>query len=113
MEFNVGDKVLINQRKTNLLRSVKGRGNKLLILYDGPFEILEKISKVAYRLRMPASYGMHPVINITHLEPYQDSPEEFGPRPKKSLSREDFEQLPEFEVERIIDEKLGRSRNGE
>lgn len=83
-----------------------------MILYDGPFEIMDKISKVAYRLRMPASYGMHPVINITHLEPYLESPEEYGIRPKKSLSWEDFDQLPEFEVEKIIDEKFSRTRKG-
>lgn len=111
-EFEVGDKVLINQRKTGLLRNVKGRGEKLLILYEGPFEITQKISKVAYRLRMPASYGIHPVINIAHLEPYEESPPEFGTRQNKRAIRKDFEDLPEYEVEQIIDERLSKVRNG-
>lgn len=61
---------------------------------------------------MPASYGMHPVVNITHLEPYLESLDEFGVRPRKNLTREDFDQLPEFEVERIIDEKFSQTRKG-
>jgi hypothetical protein len=80
--------------------------------YDGPFEIMEKISAVAYRLRMPASYGTHPVLNIAHLEPYSQSPSSFGDRPQKDLNRHDFDVLPEYEVEAIIDEKWGPSRKG-
>ncbi|KZT25536.1 hypothetical protein NEOLEDRAFT_1064854 [Neolentinus lepideus HHB14362 ss-1] len=46
--------------------------------YNGPFEIIEKLSPVTYRLRLPASYKMHPVINIMHIEKYEKSPPEFG-----------------------------------
>jgi len=95
-----------------LLRNVKGKGQKLLLRYDDPFEIMEKISKVAYHLRMPASYGTHPILNIEHLEAYNVSPPKFRERPRRELQREDFEILPEYEVDGIIDEKWGRSRNG-
>ena len=111
-EFQPGDKVMLNPHSLKLLRNIKGRGRKLLMQYDGPFEIMEKISAVAYRLRMPESYGTHPVLNIEHLESYHVSPPEFGERPMKSLGRDDFEALPEYEVDGIIDEKWGRSRNG-
>jgi hypothetical protein len=106
-EFEEGDKVLINPHSMNLLRATTGKGRKLLPKYDGPFEILSKLSPVTYRLRLPASYKIHPVINIAHLQPYHESPQEFGTRSKKHLNREDFEQLPEYEVERIVDEKWG------
>ena len=69
-EFEEGDKVIINRKSLGLLRDEKGRGNKLLARYQGHFEIMKKISAVAYRLRMPASYGMHPVLNIQQLEKY-------------------------------------------
>ena len=72
-EFKEGDKVVINQRNLGLLGDERGRGDKLLAKYNGPFEISKKISAVAYRLRMPGSYGMHPVLNIEHLEKYQES----------------------------------------
>lgn len=79
-EFDIGDLVLINPHSLSLLRNETGRGKKLLMKYDGPFEVLEKLSPVTYRLRLPASYGMHPVLNIAHLESYHPSPPEFGVR---------------------------------
>jgi hypothetical protein len=80
--------------------------------YDGPFEIMKKISAVSYQLKMPASYGIHPVLNIAHLERYQASPPEFGDRPQKSLNREDFDELPEYEVDKIVAERRKKGRNG-
>ena len=76
--------------------------------YDGPFEIMEKVSPVAYRLRMPASYRIHPVINIAHLESYEPDDNDAGDRTKRNLQRLDFEDLPEFEVEAILGEKMVR-----
>ena len=72
--------------------------------YDGPFKIIKKLSLVSYRLRLPASYGIHPVLDIAHLEKYQASPTEFSIQPQKSLNREDFDELPEYEVEKIVAE---------
>jgi hypothetical protein len=61
---------------------------------------------------MPASYGIHPVLNIAHLEKYNDSPIEFGDRPKKHLDRADFSEVPEYEVEKIIKSRWKAARNG-
>ena len=97
-EFHEGDLVLINPHTLHFLRSDKGKGKQLLMRYDGPFEVMEKISDVAYRIRLPASYGIHPVINIAHLESYK--PDNIHPdRPKKHLNRKDFSENPEFEVD--------------
>lgn len=104
--------MLINPHSLDLLRQEKGRGRKLLMKYDGPFEIMHKVSPVAYRLRLPVSYGIHPVLNIAHLELYKTSPAEFGERPKKRMNRADFEDKPEMEVERIIAERWKTSKGG-
>ena len=61
---------------------------------------------------MPQSYGIHPVLNIAHLERYQPSPAKFGNRLTKSLNRVDFNELPEYEVEMIIADQRKRSRKG-
>lgn len=98
-EYSAGDKVLINPHSLQLLKTEKGRGKKLLMKYDGPFEILAKVSPVAYRLRMPVSYGVHPVINIAHLERYIQSLEELGDRPQRNLNRANFEDLPKADVD--------------
>ena len=111
-EFQEGDKVVINRKNLGLLKDEKGRGEKLLTKYEGPFEIIQKLSSVSYRLRMPASFGMHPILNIEHLEKYQESPEEFGERPKIKMKRMDFEELPEYQVDRIVAESWRKGRNG-
>ena len=112
LEFQEGDKVVINRKNLGLLGNEKGRGDKLLTKYEGPFEIIQKLSPVSYCLRMPASFGMHPVLNIEHLEKYQESPEEFGERPKVRMKRMDFKELPEYQVERIVAESWRKGRNG-
>lgn len=111
-EFEEGDQVVLNAHSLELLKKEKGRGKKLLMRYDGPFEILRKISPITYQLRMPASYGVHPIISIAHLERYRTSPPEFGERPTKSLHRNDFEVLVEHNVDAIIGERFRKVRNG-
>jgi hypothetical protein len=104
-EFHEGQLVLLNVHTLKLFRAETGRGRKFLPKYEGPFEIIQKISPVTYRLRLPVSYGIHPVINIAHLEAYNESPKEFGERTIKPMKRADFLELPEIEIERILAKK--------
>ena len=61
---------------------------------------------------MPASYGMHPVLNIEHLEKHQESPDEFGERPQLQTSQLNFDTLPEYKVDKIMAECTCKGRNG-
>ena len=61
---------------------------------------------------MPESYGIHPVLNIAHLEKYQPSPAKFSNQPTKSLNCADFDELLEYEVEMIITYRRKKSRKG-
>ncbi len=105
-EFKEGDFVLLNPHTLELLKNEKGCGKKLLMRYDGPFEVIRKLSPVTYQLRLPASYRMHPIINIAHLEKYQPSTPDLGTRPTRDLNRSDFEELPEVEVEKILNKRM-------
>jgi hypothetical protein len=69
IEFEVGEHVLVNIHSMNLPES-KERGNKFEWKCEGPSEITESVGSVAYRLRIPHSYNIHPVISILHLERY-------------------------------------------
>ena len=111
-EFEVGDYVLLNLHSLRLLRNLKGRGRKFAPRFEGPYEIISKISLLAYRLRLPASYQGHPVINIAHLEPYHFPTDPDHNRPKMRNMRKTFEELEEFEVERIVDDRLVRGPKG-
>lgn len=112
LEFEEGDRVLLNRETLGLNRTVTGAGKKLIPKYEGPFEILEKLSKITYRVRLPASYAIHPVINIQHLERYNDSPDDFGERALISKQRPDFDKIVEYEVERIVGERWRKTRQG-
>nr|XP_027062987.1 uncharacterized protein LOC113689412 [Coffea arabica] len=63
LEFEIGDKVFL--RITPLKGKIRsGKGKKLQPRYIVPFNILQRIGKVAYRLELPA--------NPTHILPPED-----------------------------------------
>ncbi|KAL1685139.1 hypothetical protein GGG16DRAFT_27245, partial [Schizophyllum commune] len=62
-ELKEGDLVLVNPHTLRLV-DAQGRGVKLVQRVIGPFEVLQKVSPVAYRLRLPDNYPMHPVLNM-------------------------------------------------
>ena len=52
-----------------------GRHGKLLSRFIGPFEILERIGSVAYRLALPPSMlGVHEVFHVSMLQKYTPDP---------------------------------------
>ncbi|KAJ0885316.1 putative nucleotidyltransferase, Ribonuclease H [Helianthus annuus] len=68
LEFEVGDRVLL---KVSPWKGVVrfGKRGKLNPRYVGPFEILEKIGKVAYRLNLPSELGaVHNVFHVSNLK---------------------------------------------
>ena len=68
----VGDEVLINPHSLELVNEA-GRSHKLMQRKIGLFEIMEVISPMAYRLRLPDTYKGHNVLNIQHLTKYHRS----------------------------------------
>ncbi|GKB19011.1 putative reverse transcriptase domain-containing protein, partial [Tanacetum coccineum] len=67
LEFKVGDQVLL---KVSLWKGVVhfGKKGKLAPRYVGPFEILEKIVPVAYRLRLPKELiGVRDTFHVSNL----------------------------------------------
>ena len=74
LEFEVGDHVFLKvMPKRGVVRSDK-RG-KLSPRFIGPFEILERIGVVAYRLALPPNMsGVHEVFHVSMLRKYAPDP---------------------------------------
>jgi hypothetical protein len=106
-----GDYVLVNPHSLELV-DVKGTGCKLIQRMIGPFEVLEKINPVVYRLRLPDTYSMHPVFNLDHLRKYHVSKEELGERTVLPETRNYLAASEEYIVEAIIGHVIGPRKNG-
>ncbi|XP_020266350.1 uncharacterized protein LOC109841823 [Asparagus officinalis] len=102
LEFQVGDHVFL---KVSPTRGVKRFGiqGKLSPRFIGPFEILERIGPVAYRLALPpALSGVHDVFHISMLRKFIRDPNEIVELSPVELKPDlTYEERPE----RIVDFK--------
>jgi len=69
LEFRTGDHVFLRISPTKGVIRFGTRG-KLSPRYIGPFEILDCVGDVAYRLALPPSLGVHNVFHISQLRKY-------------------------------------------
>ncbi|XP_055835127.1 uncharacterized protein LOC129903604 [Solanum dulcamara] len=70
MTFQAGEQVLL---KVSPIKRVMrfGKKCKLSPHYVGPFEILDRVGPVAYRLALPPRlFGVHPVFHVSMLKKY-------------------------------------------
>lgn len=69
-QFVVGDKVLLHVKPHK--SSIKfGKTSKLAPRYVGPFEVLEVINPVAYRIALPPALArLHNVFHVSYLKKY-------------------------------------------
>ena len=105
ISFEIGDQVMINVHSLRLPNVTEGKGIKTTRRFEGPFEIIDKLSDITYRLRIPHEYDIHPVLSIAHLEKYISSPEEFGKRDKLEPLREKQKVTEEYEIIEIVKER--------
>ena len=107
-EYQPGDLVLLNMKNIRTTRQMK----KLDNLRDGPLEVVKKIGRAAYQLKLPLAWvkaGIHPVFNETLLHPYRapafDSQKTAPPPPPDIV--DDHE---EYEVEKVLDARERRGK---
>ncbi|XP_031479939.1 uncharacterized protein LOC116250456 [Nymphaea colorata] len=91
-EFEVGDMVWL-KRLPMRQKSLLGQPySKLLPKYYGPFRVLQKIGKAAYRIALPPPALVHPVFHVSRLKPHhgpvpeqQEPLPDIAPRPYRIL----------------------------
>ena len=74
LAFEIGDHVFLKiSPRRGLMRF--GKSGKLSPRFIGPFEILERIGEVAYRLALPLQLsGVHDVFHVSMLRKYKPDP---------------------------------------
>ncbi|XP_028805891.1 uncharacterized protein LOC114760773 [Neltuma alba] len=108
LEFEVGDHVFLKVSPvTGVGRSIKAK--KLTPRFMGPYEILERIGPVAYRIALPPHLSsLHDVFHVSQLKKYH-------PDPSHVIEPEEVELRDNLtypaEPERILDVKDKQLRN--
>ena len=75
IEFKVGHQVFLKAMPKRVVVRFGKRG-KLALRYIGPFEILERVGTVAYRLALPPSLsGVHEVFQVSMLWKHSPDPD--------------------------------------
>jgi hypothetical protein len=77
LDFEPGDLVWLHLRKEWFPGL---RNSKLMPRADGLFKVLEKINENAYKLDLPADFGVSPIFNIADLKPYLGEEDELVSR---------------------------------
>ena len=108
--LRAGDWALLRLYRRYDIPANKLTGRKYGQQAVGPFRVLERIGRLAYRLDIPEDWKIYDVFTITQLEPCPDpSDNPFKrPRPAKPgpvlTDRDDMP--PEWELDRILDKRL-------
>jgi hypothetical protein len=66
--FTVGDSVYLKAQPYVQTSLVSRSSNKLSFKYFGPYVILAKIGKAAYRLKLPSDCHIHPIFHVSQLK---------------------------------------------
>lgn len=117
ISFEVGDYVYIRLFKGYNIAANAGLPKKIAQQYAGPFRVLARVGRLAYRLDLPASWNIHPVLSVAMLEPAPKISDPFN-RDRNNAQPTHDERFPEdadrFNVERIMAKRvrrIGRARH--
>ena len=84
MVFSIGDWVYLKvsaQKGKNRF----GKVGKLAVRFIGPYQIIQRIREVAYRLNLPEEMQIHPVFHVSMLRKHVHDP--------SAIETEQFEKL--------------------
>ena len=112
MFFGVGDFVHLRLHRGYQMAGVQSR--KLGQQFAGPFQVVERIGRLAYRLKLPPTMRIYDVVSIAHLEPAIDPASDPYKRPATVPPAVIVDNHEEYEIERLVrkrQRRYGRAKN--
>ena len=73
VQFQIGDLVLV---KLYIILRHKKLHKGLVRRYEGPYRVIKRIGKVAYKLELPKKLKVHPVFHVSMLKPFHQDQED-------------------------------------
>ncbi|MCF7184064.1 chromo domain-containing protein, partial [Corynebacterium sp. MC-13] len=111
LEFKVGDWVYL---KVSPMKGVVhfGKKGKLSPRYVGPYEVLKRVGKVAYELKLPSEMNLvHPVLHVSMLRKCVSDPNAIMPLDIVGVVEDNL--TYEEVLVQILDRQVKRLRNKE
>ena len=99
--FSTGQKVWLSAEH---LKLPPGQIRKLANKRLGPFEITDRVSSVAYWLRLPRRLNIHPVFLVSLLQEFRESAR-FPRQPQRLPPEHEYEEGTYYLVEQIAERK--------
>jgi 23S rRNA pseudoU1915 N3-methylase RlmH len=105
--FQVGDLVMLATKHFKP-RSARQRRRKLSLTFAGPYRINKVVSRVAYKLELPANTNNHSVFHVLLLKKYYSDysagPEHTMPAPAQTDTQ------VEYVIQEILDHRIIRDK---
>lgn len=108
-EFKKGDLVLLSSKLTTAPYLQNRPSASLQHKWSGPYEVIEAVGKNAYRLKLPDTLRIHPVISASYLQHY-NKPTEFQRQHLTEPPPVEVDGHLEYVVESIISHRTRRKK---
>ena len=105
VEFEVGDMVLVKIRPYRQRSLAKRINEKLSARFYGPFEVLAKVGRVAYKLKLTEGTKIHPTFHVSQLKKIVGELVETVEIPEQLTSEGVLDTEPEVVVRKRQNEK--------
>ena len=100
-EHQVGEMVLLKLQPYAQSSLVNHPFPKLSFKYFGPYKVLERIGRAAYRLDIPTTSQIHPVFHVSQLKPFT---------PDYTLVLSELPNIADLDVKDLIPEAVLQRR---
>ncbi|PKI46790.1 hypothetical protein CRG98_032827 [Punica granatum] len=106
VEYSVGDLVLVKLH--NILRH-KDVHKGLTRGYEGPFQVLQCVGNMSYKVELPKKLKLHPVFHVSMLKPFQEDKEDSS-RAESSRAPIGAKATYDQDVKQVLADRVVRKR---